>query len=286
MLSHLSDRELLELASCLNRGLPLIVKARSGEISTEERKELEVGVKRVLELLGIATPLGGRLATIIAARKPGPIMRKIGVADAVDAALELLMRLSQIAVRTEFDSRILEESLPESPLTFKGIDDDRAGFVCEALGRLWLREVKGGDWSTARYEIIGVRDVDALAEHKEGETLNLCVAEIKRTLRWDHVENIEDLVSDLKKHYFAEKRRIERTIRSLRIKSLWVIDFSEGPKHSIEEELKNRLTDKIEQEIRFIYLDELKNSCKEAERVGRTLLKSIELLESVGIIRK
>jgi hypothetical protein len=86
MLSHLSDRELLELASRLNRALPLIVKARSGEISTEERKELEVGVKRVLELLGIATPLDGRLATIIAARRPGPIMRKIGIADTVDAA--------------------------------------------------------------------------------------------------------------------------------------------------------------------------------------------------------
>jgi len=282
MLSHLSDRELLELASCLNRALPLIIKARSGEISTEERKELEVCVKRVLELLGIATPLGGHIAATIAARRPGPIMRKIGMADAVDAALELLMKLSQIAVRTEFDSRILggyPQSIP------RGVDDERAGFICEALGRLWLREVRGGVWSKARYEIIDARDYDALAEEVEGERVNLYVAEIKKTLKQDHIGKIENMVDYLKK--YCDWRKQMKTIKSCSIESLYVIDFSYGPKPGIEEGLKNRLRRLIdEQEIHFIYLNDLKDSCRKSERVGRTLLKSIELLENAGIIGK
>jgi hypothetical protein len=60
--SHLSDEELLKLASLLNRVLPLVTKARHGEISSEERKGLEADVKNLLDLLGVATPLGGKLA--------------------------------------------------------------------------------------------------------------------------------------------------------------------------------------------------------------------------------
>jgi hypothetical protein len=54
---------------------------------------------------------------------------------------------------------------------------------------------------------------------------------------------------------------VDKTVKSIRIKALWVIDFSKGPKLSIEDELRKRLTNKIEQEIHFIYLDEIKESC-------------------------
>jgi hypothetical protein len=87
-----------------------------------------------------------------------------------------------------------------------------------------------------------------------------------------------------RKDYVAGRKNIEKTSKSIRIKVLWVIDFSKGPKLSIEDELRKRLTNRIEQEIRFIYLDELKESCMRTERVGHTLLKSIELLEGIGVI--
>jgi hypothetical protein len=286
MLSHLSDKELLELASLLNRVLPLIIKSRSGEISAEERKELGDGIKDLLELLGVATPLGGKLAAYVATRKPGPVMKALGIADAVDTVLELVARMSQIIVRTELDSRILGGALTASPTISEGIDGGKAGFLCEALGRLWLREVQGGIWSNARYEIIGAKNVDALAEVREGEKLNLYVAEVKLTLAQKHVEKIKGTIDVLRKDYAAARKSIEKTIKSVRIETLWVIDFSKGPKPSIEEDLRNSIENLIERDITFTYIDELKDSCRKAERVGRTLLESIELLESVGVIGK
>jgi hypothetical protein len=68
------------------------------------------------------------------------------------------------------------------------MDGGKVGFLCEALGRLWLREVQGGVWSNARYEIIDTKYVDALTEEKEGIRINLYVAEIKRTLKHDDVK--------------------------------------------------------------------------------------------------
>jgi hypothetical protein len=283
MFSHLSDEELLKLASLLNRVLPLVNKARHGEISSEERKELEADVKNLLDLLGVATPLGGKLAAYIASRKPGPILKAAGIADAVDTFLELVARMSQIIVRAEFDSRILGGALTTSTSVFEKKDEGKIGFLCEALGRLWLREVQGGDWSNARYEIIDKKDVDALAEKREGDRIDLYVAEIKRTLKHDDVKKIEATI-DVLKDYAEGRKSIEKTVKSVRIKALWVIDFSKGPKLSIEDELRKRLTNRIEQEIRFIYLDKLKESCMRAEKVGHTLLKSIELLEGIGVI--
>jgi hypothetical protein len=72
-------------------------------------------------------------------------------------------------VGTEFNSLILRGALTTSPPIFEKKDEGKIGFLCEALGRLWLREVQGGDWSNARYEIIDKKDVDALAEKREGE---------------------------------------------------------------------------------------------------------------------
>jgi hypothetical protein len=293
MFSHLSDEELLKLASLLNRVLPLVTKARHGEISSEERKGLEADVKNLLDLLGVATPLGGKLAAYIASRKPGPILKAAGIADAVDTFLELMARMSQIIVRAEFDSRILGGALTTSPPVFDKKDESKTGFLCEALGRLWLKEVQAGVWSDARYVIIEkrdmdtlavVKDVDALAEERVGDRLNLYVAEIKRTFTQNHVEKIKDTIDILRKDYSDRRMNVDKTIKSIRIITLWVIDFSKGPKPSIEDELRKRLTNKIEQEIRFIYLDEIKETCRKVERVGHTLLKSIELLEKIGVI--
>jgi hypothetical protein len=198
MFSHLSDEELLELASLLNRVLPLVLKACQGEISSDERKELEAGVKNMLDLLGVATPLGGKLAAYIASRKLGPLLKAAGIADAVDTFLELVARMSQIIVRAEFDSRILGGALTTSTPVFEKKDEGKVGFLCEALGRLWLREVQGGDWSNARYEIIDKKDVDALAEKREGDRIDLYVAEIKRTLDHDDVKKIEETIDVLR----------------------------------------------------------------------------------------
>jgi len=159
----------------------------------------------------------------------------------------------------------------------------KVGFLCDALGRLWLREVQGGVWSNTRYEIIDTKDVDALAEEREGDRINLYIAEIKRTLKHDDVKKIEKTI-DVLKDYAVGRKSIEKTAKSIHVKALWVIDFSKGPKLSIEDELRKRLTNSIEQEIRFIYLDKIKENCEKAERVGRTLLKSIELLEGIGVI--
>jgi hypothetical protein len=159
----------------------------------------------------------------------------------------------------------------------------KVGFLRDALGRLWLREVQGGVWSNTRYEIIATKDVDALAEEREGDRINLYVAEIKRTLKRDDVKKIEETI-DVLKDYAVGRKSIEKTVKSIRIKALWVIDFSKGPKLSIEDELRKRLTNRVEQEIHFIYLDKLKESCMRAERVGHRLLKSIELLEGIGVI--
>ena len=284
MLSRLSDEELLELASRLHHVLPLFIKARSGQVSSEELRELEAGIKDVVELLGISTPFEGRLATRIVTRRWRPLMEMTGISSAVDSLLELMVRLTQIVVRTEFDSRILGGSIPSPQYISRGIDDERVGFICEALGRLWLREVMGGVWDKARYEIIDAGDCDALAEEKEGERVKLYVAEIKKTLKHDHIGKIEYMVDYLKKKY-CDWRKQMKTIKSCSIESLWIIDFSQGPKPGIEDELKNRLRHLIEeQKIRFIYLNDLKDSCRRSERVGRTLLKSIEMLESVGVI--
>jgi hypothetical protein len=122
-----------------------------------------------------------------------------------------------------------------------------------------------------------------LAEEREGNRLNLYIAEIKRTLEHDDVKKDRETIDVLRKDYAVGRKSIEKTVKSIRIKALWVIDFSKGPKHSIEEELRKCLTNKIEQEIRFIYLDEMKESCRKAERVGHTLLNSIELLERIGV---
>jgi hypothetical protein len=84
--------------------------------------------------------------------------------------------------------------------------------------------------------------------------------------------------------HVAGRKNIEKTVKSIRIKALWVIDSSKGPKLSIEDELRKRLTNRVEQKIHFIYLDKLKESCMRAERVGHTLLKSIELLKGIGVI--
>jgi hypothetical protein len=126
--------------------------------------------------------------------------------------------------------------------------------------------------------------VDALAEEREGDRINLYIAETKRTLEHGDVKKIEETTDVLRKDYAVGRKSIEKTVKSIRIKALWVIDFSKGPKLSIEDELRKRLTNRIEQEIRFIYLDKIKESCEKAERVGHTLLKSIELLEKIGVI--
>jgi hypothetical protein len=63
-----------------------------------------------------------------------------------------------------------------SPPIFEKIGGGKVGFLREALGRLWLREVRGGILSKSRYEIIGAKDVYALAEEREGEIINLYVA--------------------------------------------------------------------------------------------------------------
>jgi len=286
MLSRLSDEELLELASRLHHVLPLFIKARSGQVSSEELRELEAGIKDVVELLGISTPFEGRLATRIVTRRWRPLMEMTGISSAVDSLLELMVRLTQIVVRTEFDSRILGGSIPSPQYISRWIDDERAGFICEALGRLWLREVMGGDWENVQYMIIDAIDCDALAERRVGEEVNLYVAEIKKNLKNNHIGKIENMVDHLKKYYEQRKQR-EKTIKSISIKSLYVIDFSQGSKPSIEDELKNRLRRLIDElEIHFIYLNDLKDSCRKSERVGHTLLKSIELLESLGIIGK
>ncbi len=284
MLSHLSDKELLEFASLLNKVLPLIIKARSGEISVADRAELKAGIKNLLDMLGVATPLGGRLATYIATRKPGFILKRVGIADAVDTILELVAKMSQIIVRAELDFRILRGGFTVSPSIFEGRDWGKVGFLCEALGRLWLKEVQGGVWSNARYEIIGTKDVDVLAEEREGERLNLYVAEIKRTLDQDDVKKIEGTIDMLRNVYAEGRKSIEKTVKSVHIKTLWVIDFGRSPKHGIEDELRKRLADKLVQDIRVTYLDGIKESCRKTERVGQTLLKSIELLESIDII--
>jgi hypothetical protein len=126
--------------------------------------------------------------------------------------------------------------------------------------------------------------VDALAEEREGDRINLYIAETKRTLEHGDVKKIEETTDVLRKDYAVGRKSIEKTVKSIRIKALWVIDFSKGPKLSIEDELRKRLTNRVEQEIHFIYLDKLKESCMRAERVGHTLLKSIELLEGIGVI--
>jgi len=123
-----------------------------------------------------------------------------------------------------------------------------------------------------------------LAEEREGDRISLYIAEIKRTLKRDDVKKIEETIDVLRKDYAVGRKSIEKTVKSIRIKALWVIDFSKGPKLSIEDELRKRLTNRVEQEIHFIYLDKLKESCMRAERVGHTLLKSIELLEGIGVI--
>ena len=107
---------------------------------------------------------------------------------------------------------------------------------------------------------------------ERGNRIDLYVAEIKRTLKHDDVKKIEETI-DVLKDYAEGRKSIEKTVKSVRIKALWVIDFSKGPKLSIEDELRKRLTNRIEQEIRFIYLDKLKESCMRAEKVGHTLLK-------------
>jgi hypothetical protein len=126
--------------------------------------------------------------------------------------------------------------------------------------------------------------VDALAEEREGDRINLYIAETKRTLEHGDVKKIEETTDVLRKDYAVGRKSIEKTVKSIRIKALWVIDFSKGPKLSIEDELRKRLTNRIEQEIRFIYLDKIKESCEKAERIGHTLLNSIELLEKIGVI--
>jgi hypothetical protein len=126
--------------------------------------------------------------------------------------------------------------------------------------------------------------VDALAEEREGDRINLYIAETKRTLEHGDVKKIEETTDVLRKDYAVGRKSIEKTVKSIRIKALWVIDFSKGPKLSIEDELRKRLTNRIEQEVNFIYLDELKESCRKTERVGHTLLNSIELLEKIGVI--
>jgi hypothetical protein len=151
----------------------------------------------------------------------------------------------------------------------------KVGLLCDASARLWLREVQGGVWSNTRYEIIATKDVDALSEEREGDRINLYVAEIKRTLDHDDVKKIEETIVELK-DYAVGRKSIEKTVKSIHVKSLWVIDFSKGPKLSIENELRKRLTNRIEQEILFTYLDGVKESCRRAERVGQILLKSIE----------
>jgi hypothetical protein len=67
-------------------------------------------------------------------------------------------------------------ALTTSSPIFEKISGGKVGFLREALGRLWLREVQGGIWSKSRYEIIGAKDVYALAEEREGEIINLYVA--------------------------------------------------------------------------------------------------------------
>jgi hypothetical protein len=42
----------------------------------------------------------------------------------------------------------------------------------------------------------------------------------------------------LRKDYADARKSIEKTIKSVCIKTLWIIDFSKGPKPSIEEKLK------------------------------------------------
>jgi hypothetical protein len=66
-------------------------------------------------------------------------LKAAGIADAVDIFLELVARMSQMIVRAEFDSRILGDALTTSPPVFEKKDEGKLRFLCEALGRLWLR---------------------------------------------------------------------------------------------------------------------------------------------------
>jgi hypothetical protein len=77
-----------------------------------------------------------------ASRETDSIPRGV-VSRCSSAVLGLLAKMSQMIVRAEFDSRILGVLNNIFTLLFEKIDGGKVGLLCDALGRLWLREVFG-----------------------------------------------------------------------------------------------------------------------------------------------
>lgn len=295
-MEELPDEEFFEFVERLRDTLDLLRRRGVGEeLSEEELERLRSGIRDVLTRLGLKLPLRGVIASRIVSRKPGPLAKAMGIAEAVDEIIALLLRLCREVTGHGMDLRvrnIITESA-EDELRNLG---SYVGFVCESLGRLWLRDVVGGEWRSLTYFITECRidsrneqiEFDAISTVDRGDTLELHLAEIKRTFDDGAARKLKNNLQAFTRCYLKRRREIERA-KNFKVASVWIVEFRKrGSEQPPLKKLMEELDDTVHRlglpEPRLVGLQDIKKRCRQEERVARPILWSLEFLERMGYL--
>jgi len=205
--------ELLNLLEKVSRALEILINYRVGkEISKEEKENFKEYIIEIGEKLGFSLPLHGKIVTKVLLRKPW-IMEKLGVAGIINELLFLLLRMSKEICTKELDKR--SYSINEDQLSKIKGNESYKGYVYEALGRLWLREVIGRYWSNVEYFIYDNIDIDAISKERSGDIIFIYAAEIKSgKIKRDDIDKFVNRLNSLKQ-YWKEEMKHDKTIKKI-----------------------------------------------------------------------
>jgi hypothetical protein len=280
----MSYGELLDFLVKVSKALEILRDYRSGkEISKEEKEDFRRIILEIGEKLRIPLLFNGKIVTKFLLRKYRPIMKVLGMKDIADELLFFLLRTFKEACTKEVDKKtyLISEELKRIK-----IHENYKGYIFEALGRLWLREVIGGHWQDVEYFIHDSSEIDALSKEKSGDMIFINAAEIKSgKIKRKHIDKFVENLNSLEQ-YWKEEMKHNKTIRKFNFKEIIFIAFS-APENVLylKEEIIKSLRDFTEENnIKIYNIEDIINECKKQERHGKTILNAIEYLKELSLI--
>jgi len=280
--SDMDDKNLLDFLGKVSDVLEGLMRYRRGEeISIDEVHRLRGEAINILKTVGLPLPFEGFIAKRILVRRPGPFMRVIGVSEAVDCLIDLILRMCKMAGVKEADGRI-ERMIRTDPSRI-GEYGNYKGYLYEVIGRMWLRDIVG--WHNLDYFIHvvdnRVAELDAVACERVGDTVQIYAAEIKSRPKKKHLRKMRENLEALKAYWKEELKR-RPDIRRSRFREVVFISFTESKETPwLIYELKKATEPVKPDNIAFYAKSDILEKCRYERVRGRPILEALKYLEKL-----
>lgn len=287
-LKRIPDADFASLIGKTRYCLALLLKRRSGEeLSRDESTSLRTSIVEILTEFGTPLPFNGWIATKVIMRRPGPVLKRLGVLEEVNELLTFVIRLCDEVGTRGLDLKVKEAVLQQDQTRIEQFGAE-IGLLCESLGRLWLSDVVRDRWETLEYVNDSIKkgekntllvELDAVAHFDRGSMREYLVAEIKKSFRKDDIQKFTRNLSHF--NYYLRKRssKAERS----EIYQPWIVSFNKID-GGLREEISVRFETDGLPNPKVVDITEIIEKCSEAKGNGTRLLASVVLLQKLNLL--